>query len=151
VTVVSVDVVVEAPPERVWEVVSDPRKLSHWDKHVTAVAGIPPEGLSLGARYTSEMRFMAVHAHVDAEVLDWDPPFRSVIRLMGLIEATVTTTVEPLSRGRSLLEHVVEYHFRGGALGEFAARSLRLLGGAQLALRHGTLAQKREIEHLGHG
>lgn len=145
-TVVSVDVVVEAPPERVWEVVSDPRKLSHWDRHVTAVAGIPPEGLSMGTRYMTEMRFMAAHAHVEAEVLEWEPPFRAVIALSGLLEATVTTTVEPLSRGRSLLEHVVDYHFRGGALGEFAARSLRLLGGAQLVLRHGTHAQKREIE-----
>ncbi len=148
-TVVSVDVVVDAPPERVWAVVSDPRRLSHWDRHVTAVSGIPPEGLSLGTRYTSEMRFLAVRAHVEAEVLEWDPPFRSVIQLTGLLNATVTTTVEPLSGGRSLLEHVVDYHFHGGTLGEFAARSRRLLGGAQLVLRHGTLAQKREIEGSG--
>ena len=145
-SVVSVDIVVEAPPERVWAVVSDPRKLSHWDRHLTAVAGVPPDGLSLGTRYTSQVRFLAVHAHVDAEVLEWDPPFRSVIRLTGVLDATVTTTVEPLSGGRSLLEHVVDYHFHGGALGEFAARSLRLLGGSHLVLRHGAHAQKREIE-----
>ena len=148
-TVVSVDVVIEAPPERVWEAVSDPRKLSHWDRHVVAVGEIPAEGLSLGVRYQTEMRFMAAHAHVEAEVLEWEPPFRSVIQLRGLLEATVTTTVEPLSRGRSLLEHVVDYRFHGGVLGEFAARSLRLLGGAHLVLRHGTLAQKREIESRG--
>jgi uncharacterized protein YndB with AHSA1/START domain len=146
VTVVSVDVVVEAPPEDVWEVVGDPHNLSHWDRHVGAAAGVPPEGLSLGVRYTSELHFMAVRSHVDCEVLEWEPPYRSVIRLEGLLDATITTTVEPLARGRSLLEHVVDYRFRGGTLGDFAARSLRMLGGPQLALRHGTMAQKREIE-----
>jgi hypothetical protein len=92
------------------------------------------------------LRFMAVRAHVTAEVLEWDPPHRSVIRLTGLLEATVTTTVEELPGARSLLEHLVDYRFHGGPLGELAGRSLRLLGGPQLALRHGTLAQKRDIE-----
>ena len=145
-TVVEVLVEVEALPERVWAVVGDPRKLSHWDRHVESVEGVPATGLSQGARYTTVMRFMAVRGRVDAEVLEFEPPHRSVIRLTGLLDATVTTSVEPLPGERSLLKHVVEYRFRGGMIGNFAARSLRLLGGAQLALRHGTLAQKREIE-----
>lgn len=146
VSVVEVLVEVEAPPERVWEAVSDPRKLSHWDRHVESVEGVPAGGLAEGVRYTTVMRFMAVRGHVAAEVLEFEPPHRAVILLTGLIDAIVTTTVEPLPGDRSLLKHVVDYHFRGGAIGEFAARSLQLLGGAQLALRHGTLAQKREIE-----
>lgn len=146
VSVVEVLVEVEAPPERVWEVVSDPRKLSHWDRHVESVEGVPAGGLAEGDRYTTVMRFMAVRGHVAAEVLEFDPPHRAVIMLTGLIDAIVTTTVEPLPGDRSLLKHVVDYHFRGGFIGDFAARSLQLLGGAQLALRHGTLAQKREIE-----
>jgi hypothetical protein len=40
----------------------------------------------------------------------------------------------------------VNYQFRGGPLGKLAARSLRMIGGAGLALRHGALAQKRQIE-----
>ena len=52
----------------------------------------------------------------------------------------------PIGRRRSRLEHDVEYSFRGGALGDLAARSLQLLGGAQLALKLGTLAQKHSIE-----
>ncbi len=148
-SVVEVLAEIEAPAERVWAVVSDPRKLSHWDRHVESVEGIPDAGLSPGTRYTTVMRFVAVRGRVDAVVLEFEPPHRSVIRLTGLLEAVVTTTVEPLPGERSLLKHVVDYHFRGGAIGEFAARSLRLLGGAQLVLRHGTLAQKREIERSG--
>jgi uncharacterized protein YndB with AHSA1/START domain len=141
------DVVVDAPPEAVWEVISDPRRLPHWDRHIVRVEGVPAGGLLEGMRYTTEMRFFAFRSTIDGEVLEWDPPRRSTIRLTGLLEATVTSTIEPLAGGdRSLLEHTVDYRFRGGPLGEIAARSLARMGGAHLALRHGTLAQKRDIE-----
>jgi uncharacterized protein YndB with AHSA1/START domain len=146
VTVVTYHVDVDASPERVWRVVADPANLPHWDRHIVRIDGIPDTGLGLGVRYVAEMRLMAMHTRVQAEVLEWDPPRRSRIRLSGLIDATVTSTVEPLDDGRSRLEHEVEYRFRGGPFGDLAARSLRLLGGAHFALRHGMLAQKREIE-----
>ena len=140
------DVVVDAPPEAVWEVISDPRRLPHWDRHIVRVDGVPDEGLREGIRYTTQLRFAAFRSTIDGQVLEWDPPRRSTIRLRGLMDATVTSTVEPLSGERSLLEHVIDYRFRGGPLGELAARSLARVGGALLALRHGTLAQKRDIE-----
>jgi len=145
-TMVEIDLVIEAPPEAVWEVISDPRNLPHWDRHISRVEGVPADGLRPGMRYTTEMRFMAFRTHVAGEVLEWEPPRLSVIRLAGLLDATVTSVVEELSGGRSLLEHTVDYRFRGGLLGELAARSIARMGGADLALRHGTMAQKREIE-----
>jgi len=145
-TLVSVQVEVEAPVGSVWEVISDPRNLPHWDRHIVRVTGVPEGGLDAGVRYVTEMRFMALRAHVRAEVLEWEPPRRSTIRLSGILNATVTSTVEPLGEDRSLLRHEVEYRFRGGPLGDLVARSLALVGGAQYALRHGTLAQKAEIE-----
>lgn len=145
-TVVSVRVEVDAPQQEVWEVVSDPRNLPHWDKHIVRVLGVPPEGLSEGARYVTEMRFVAFRTKVQGEVLEWDPPRRTTIRLSGVLTATVTSTVEPLGKDRSQLDHVVDYQFRGGLLGDLAARSLAAVGGAQFALRRGVLAQKREIE-----
>lgn len=140
------DLVIEAPPESVWEVISDPRNLPHWDRHIVRVDGVPADGLREGMRYTTEMRFFAFRSTVEGNVLEWDPPRGSKIRLSGLLEATVTSTIEPLVGERSLLEHIVDYRFRGGPLGELAARSLARVGGAHLALRRGTLAQKREIE-----
>lgn len=145
-TLVEFDIVVDAPPEEVWEVISDPRNLPHWNRHIVRVDDVPPEGLREGTRYSTEMRFMAFRTTVDGEVLEWDPPRRSRIRLTGLLDATVTSTVEPLVGDRSLLEHVIDYRFRGGPLGELAARSLARVGGSHLALRHGTLAQKHDIE-----
>jgi uncharacterized protein YndB with AHSA1/START domain len=151
VTIVSVAVEVDAPAERVWEVVSNPANLPHWDRHIERVTGVPPEGLSAGVRYVTEMRLLAVRGRVDAEVLEWEPPHRAVIRLSGLVQATVTSTVEALPSGRSRLEHTVAYRFRGGTLGDLAATSLRLVGGAQFALRRGVLAQRDEIEGRASG
>ena len=145
-TTVEFDVVVDAPPGAVWEVISDPRRLPHWDRHIVRVEGVPAEGLREGIRYKTQMRFFAFRSTIDGEVLEWDPPHRTKIRLTGLLDATVTSTIEPLPGDRCLLEHVVDYRFRGGPLGELAARSLGRVGGAHLALRRGALAQKRDIE-----
>jgi hypothetical protein len=137
---------VEATPEETWAVVSDPANLPQWDRHIVAVEGIPPGGLRKGVRYTTVMRFVRVRAHIDCEVLEWDAPLHSRIRLTGVLEATVSTTITPMPRDTCRLEHEVDYRFRGGPLGGFAARSLRIVGGPQFALRRGTLAQKRQIE-----
>ena len=144
--VVSIEIEVDAPVDAVWKVVGDPRNLAHWDRHVESVEGIPASGLAEGVTYLTVMRFLTVRARVHAEVVEWQPPHLARIRLSGLLEAEVTTSVEPLPGERSLLEHIVEYRFHGGPLGGFAARSLKLVGGPQHMLRHGALAQKREIE-----
>ena len=141
-----VAVEVDAPAEDVWAFISDPRNLPRWDRHITAVEGVPDQGLSVGVRYSTELRFVGVAGIVDAEVLEWDPPRSSKILLRGFIEAMVFTRVEPLPRGRSRIVHEVRYGFRGGPVGSLAARALRITGGPQLVLRRGTLAQKRQIE-----
>jgi len=142
----SFSVVVDAPPERVWAVVADPRNLPSWDRRIAEVRGVPPGGLGPGVEYTAEMRFVGVRATVRCRVVEWDPPRWAVIVLSGVVDATVATRIDALPDGRSRLEHEVDYHFTRNPLGELAARSVQLIGGAYLALRHGTLAQKRQIE-----
>jgi uncharacterized membrane protein len=143
---VSFAVEIDAPPEVVWAVVSDPYNLPHWERHIISVQGVPREGLGPGVEYTTLMRFLAIRASVHCRVLEWQPPSWAVILLSGTLDATVATKVDPLPGGRTLLHHAVDYHFGRHPLGELAARSLRFVGGAQLALRHGVLAQKRQIE-----
>lgn len=150
-SVVTVSVEVDAPAERVWEAISDPTNLPQWDRHITRVDGVPASGLREGTRYVTEMKFMGVRAKIRVQVLAWDPPRRAKFQLHGVLEGTVTSTVEPLGPDRSRLEHVVDYRFKGGPIGALAARSLRMVGGARYALRHGTLAQKREIERRSRG
>lgn len=143
-TTVEFSAEVDAPPEAVWEVTSQPANLPNWDRHIQSVR-VPPGGLALGVRYEVVMRFLALRTTVGAEVLEWEPPSRAVIRLSGLLDATVSTSIASLPGGRSVLRHEVSYRFRG-PLGGIGARSIQAVGGAQLGLKHGVLAQKRQIE-----
>ena len=143
-TTIEFSVEVDAPPERVWQVTSNPANLPHWDKRIDSV-DVPDGGLALGVHYRVTMRFMALRATVDAEVLEWQPPSRAVIRLSGLLAATVTTAIASLPYERSVLRHEITYRFRG-PFGGIGAQSIQALGGSQLALKRGVLAQKREIE-----
>ncbi|MFN2543738.1 MAG: SRPBCC family protein [Actinomycetota bacterium] len=146
-TVVNASIEIEATPEEVWAVVSDPRNLPRWDRHVTKVVGVPKEGLEEGTEYTTIMSFMGVRAHVDAEVLEIKPPEHSRIRLSGpVLEAVVTSHVTRLDGDRTLLEHVVDYEMRGGFIGRIAERALDATGGPAMMLRRGTLGQKQQIE-----
>jgi carbon monoxide dehydrogenase subunit G len=142
-TVVEID----APLDQVWKVVADPRNLPRWDRHIVSVSGVPRGGLEVGSTYRTEVRFMGAKAQIQAEVLEIDPPKFSRIRLSGVLDAVVNTRLEPLGARRTKLEHDIEYGFRGG-LGRLAAHALRLTGGANIVLRRGTLAQKRQIEEL---
>jgi hypothetical protein len=143
---VSFSVVIEALPEDVWGVIADPRNLPRWDRRVVAVEGVPAGGLTERAEYETVLGFMGVRTTVHCRVIEWEPPTWAVLTLSGILDATVATRIEGLPRGRSLLRHDVDYHFSRNPVGELAAQSIQLLGGAYLALRHGTLAQKRQIE-----
>ena len=79
---VEFSVEVEAPPETVWQVASDPRNLPQWDKHIVRV-DLPADGMQRGARYDVVMGLMGVQTTVHAEVLEWEPPWRSSVRLDG--------------------------------------------------------------------
>jgi carbon monoxide dehydrogenase subunit G len=145
VSVIEAEVVVDAPPERVWAVVADPRNLPRWDRRVVAVRDVPAGGLGKGSGYVVELRFMGVRAEVEARVLDLEPNEYAKVRLAGMAEATIETWVRPHGSGRSRLRHRIDYSFKGGALGEFAARAVRMLG-AQGMLKRGLATQKRQVE-----
>jgi uncharacterized membrane protein len=144
VTTAEFSVEVQAPPEQVWAVVSNPRNIPYWERHVVSVR-VPDGTFGLGSTYTVVMSFMGVRVTVRGEILRWDPPSHATIRLRGPLDATIETSVASLPRDRSVLRHEVTYRFRG-PLGGVVAAGLNRLGGAQLGIRHGTLAQKRQIE-----
>ena len=60
-TTAEYSVEIDAPPEAVWEVTSDPRNLPHWDRHIVAVK-VPEGGLLQGSTYSAVMGFMGVRA-----------------------------------------------------------------------------------------
>lgn len=139
-----VSVEIDAPPERVWQVVSDPANIPHWERHVVSVR-VPDGGLGEGSTYSVVMSFMGIKVRVRGEILRWEPPAHATIRLRGPLDATIDTSVARLPRQRSVLRHEVTYTFRG-PLGRVVAAGMNAVGGAQLGIRHGILGQKRQIE-----
>jgi len=136
---------VNATPKRVWKVVSDPRNIPAWERHVVRVELGEDALFGLGSTYSVQMSFMGVGVKVRGEVVEWEPPSRARLHLRGPLDATILTTVASLPRGRSILRHEVTYTFRG-VLGRLVAAGLGAVGGAHLGIKRGTLAQKRQIE-----
>ncbi|HJV04167.1 MAG TPA: SRPBCC family protein [Actinomycetota bacterium] len=136
---------VDATPQEVWEVVADPRNLPLWNRHIREVHDVPDHGLKEGSRYWTTVSALGVSVRVDAEVEEIDPPRFARVRLTGPVDAVVRTWVGPAGSGKSRLEHEVEYHLRGGPVGELLERALRTFGG-QTLLRRGIRAQKRQVE-----
>jgi ligand-binding SRPBCC domain-containing protein len=137
--------IVEATPEEVWRVVSDPRNLPRWNRYIRAVRDVPRNGLKEGDRYVTEMGGFGVRFPIRAEVVAVEPARYSKIKLTGPLEAIVQTWVHPAGRRRSRLEHQVDYHVPGGPVGSVVGRVLRHLG-ASAMLRRGVRAQKRQVE-----
>ncbi len=145
-TVVEVSEVIDAPPKTVWDVVANPWNLPVWDRHIYEVKGVPKAGLERGTEYTTGVRFLGARAHASARVLEIEPERYSKIELRGLVDGVVETWLEPLDRGRTRLRHRVAFRFKGGTIGELAARAIQMLGATTL-LRRGIRAQKRQAEN----
>jgi uncharacterized membrane protein len=138
-------VMVDASPQEVWNVVSNPRRLPSWNRYIRSVHDVPENGLREGSSYWTEMGVMGVSFRVRAQVEELDPPRFARIRLSGPLEATVRTWIRPVGTRRSRLEHEVEYRMKGGPLGALIARGLQVVGAPSM-LRRGIRAQKRQAE-----
>jgi ligand-binding SRPBCC domain-containing protein len=144
-TVVEASTVVDAPPEAVWRVVSDPRNLPRWDRRIGRVHGTVEGPFRTGSEYETDVHFIGVHTTVPVVAEEVDELEYARLRLGGLLSATVETWLQELPKGRTRLSHRVEYRFRGGLLGAFAAETVGVIG-AHTLLTRGIEAQRRQIE-----
>ena len=144
-SVIEVAIDVDAPREEVWTVVSDPQNLPRWNRQIVAVEGLPDNGLREGDQYTTHVSFMGVHAKTDASVVELRRPEYAKVRLSGIVDGTVETWLESRERGKTRLRHRIDYRFKGGPLGTFAARAVSMMGAARL-LRRGAESQKAQAE-----
>ena len=144
-SVLELSIDVDASPERVWEVISDPRNLTRWDGQIVRVDGLPSDGLVAGSTYTVVVRFLGVTAHAECVVTDLDVPGHAEVEVDGVVEAKVQSWVTPLEGGGTRVRHRVEYRFPGGPIGTIAARAFQMLGGSSI-LRRGLQEQKRQAE-----
>jgi ligand-binding SRPBCC domain-containing protein len=144
-SVVEASDVVNAPREKVWRVVADPRNLPGWDRRIIRVIGARKDQIREGDDYDTEIGFMGVRTRIPVHVEVAEAPEYCRFVLGGILTATIETWLQSLPGGRTRLSHRVEYRFRGGLIGRLAAQTVGLVGAATL-LRHGIEAQKEQIE-----
>ena len=64
---------IDAPPELVWDVTSDPRNLAFWDARIRRVHA-PEGGLEAGVRFDAEVGYRGIRTVISCEVMEWEPP-----------------------------------------------------------------------------
>ncbi len=88
-----------APPERVWEVLSDWERQASWMPDVAWVRPIGP-GRELGARLEVRTKVFGVPAATDLlTVTAWEPPRRLATRHVGVVKGAGEWRLEPTRGG----------------------------------------------------
>ena len=143
---VSADVEIAAPPDLVWDIVSDPERALSFMSGVTRweVEGEPESGL--GARYRVLFRVGAAEIGGLIEVVEWDEPCELAWTSVLGIDQRGRWRLRKLPGGRTKVELRMAYGVAGsGVFGWLAER----VSGPTLAghLRRTVQGLKRLVEH----
>jgi uncharacterized protein YndB with AHSA1/START domain len=114
-----------APPERVWEILMDPRRLADWVT-IHRSLGPVPERLRRGSEFEQTLTLRGAHLHVAWTVADLDPPRRAVWEGRGPAHSRAICTYElaPREDGGTHFDYTNEFKTPGGPLGAVAGRVL---------------------------
>jgi carbon monoxide dehydrogenase subunit G len=114
-----------APPERVYEVVMDPRRLADWVTIHDHLEEAPPGRLERGSHLTQCLRLAGRRFHVRWTVVENQPCERVVWEGRGPVasHARVVYRFEP-NTGGTRFTYVNEYELPGGWLGRLAERTV---------------------------
>jgi carbon monoxide dehydrogenase subunit G len=118
---------IEAPPERVYDLVMDPRRLGDW---VTIHAGLkdaPSGELRQGSELVQCLRLAGRRFDVHWQVVQAEKPRRVVWEGKGPVHshAKVVYDFDPDGNDKTCFSYTNEYAMPGGPLGRIAASALR--------------------------
>lgn len=119
------EIELDARPERVWDVVMDPHRLSEWvTTHRSLGDGAPAE-LEQGASFEQELRLAGVGFRVRWRVDEVEEPRRVVWSGDGPSgsSARVRYTLEPVDGG-TRFGYENEFELPGGVAGKLAGKAL---------------------------
>jgi uncharacterized protein YndB with AHSA1/START domain len=125
VTRVQTAIEIDAPPERVWQVVMDPRRLADWVTIHRRLGDVPAR-LRRGSTFEQTLNLRGAHLHVVWTVVDLDEPRRAVWEGQGPAHSRASIVYELHAHGedRTRFEYTNEFKPPGGALGAVAGRVL---------------------------
>jgi carbon monoxide dehydrogenase subunit G len=116
---------VAAPPQRLYDVVMDPRRLGDWVTIHHHLEGTPPAPLTEGSQLTQYLKLAGKRFKVHWTVVKNEPCERVVWEGRGPVtsRARVEYRFEPDGDGTTF-SYVNEYELPGGPLGSFAGRAV---------------------------
>jgi carbon monoxide dehydrogenase subunit G len=138
---VSESIVLEAPPERVWETVMDPSRLGDWVTTHVSVESVESGPLREGDAFRQRLRLSGKAFEVDWTVVEADAPTVALWRGDGPAGsvAEVSYRLEP-EGGGTRFDYSNSFSLPGGALGKLARGAL--------AVGAGRRAARRSLENL---
>ena len=146
--VVSQSIEIEAPIERVWELVMDPERLGEWVSIHDSVDDVPDGELGTGSRFRQKMKLKGVPLKVKWEVVEAEPPRRA--RWVGEAAAgSKAEIVYDLSEadGVTTFDYQNEFNLPGGKAGKLAGRAFNAASGDREARK--SLQRLKEIIEAG--
>lgn len=117
---------IDAPPERVYEVVMDPERLCDWVTIHDSLKEAPPDGLREGSVLSQGLRLAGRRFTVRWRVVEDDRPSRVVWEGRGPVGswARVVYELAPDGDGGTRFTYVNEYSLPGGPVGRLGGRAV---------------------------
>lgn len=148
---VSASVVVAAPVESVWAVVSDPERALSYMSGVTRWEVVSDEPRGLGARYRMLMRVGSAEVGGLIEIVEWVQPRELAWHSITGVDQRGRWRLRPAPGGRTRVEIRLAYGVAGSGIGGWLAERIagpRVEGHLKSTVRQ--LARLVEHEHLRH-
>lgn len=120
------DIEIDAAPERVYEVVMDPRRLEDWVTIHAELKQAPSGELSQGSELSQCLKLAGSKFTVNWRVVEDDCPRRVVWEGHGPMgsAARVVYELEPNGNGGTRFTYANEYSLPGGVLGRIGGRAV---------------------------
>ena len=117
---------IATPPERVYEVVMDPKHLEDWVSIHESLIEAPGGELKQGSELVQCLKLAGRKFNVHWEVVEDDCPVRVVWEGKGPVHshAKVVYEFEPDGNGGTRFSYMNEYDLPGGPLGKLAGRTV---------------------------
>lgn len=96
-------VTVNAPPEKVWALVSNPRNAPLFNRMVQEVTELHEQPGGVGTRWKATAQ-MAGRMEIANEITAWEPPRHMAIRMEGPVSGTLSFTMTQQGDGATLVE-----------------------------------------------
>jgi uncharacterized membrane protein len=146
--VIAQSIEIDAPIERVWDLVMDPGRLGDWVTIHRSVADLPDGELTTGSRFRQEMRLKGVPLKVRWEIVECRPPrcARWQGKAMAGAKARISYELSEIGSG-TRFDYENEFELPAGRVGKLAGRAFNAISGEREAKR--TLARLKDLLENG--